>query len=227
MVLNELLFTLKDFFLSHLLKAGLRVFSSFISKNMSFQYKMLFKTDRIYRKVENSEFQIRLRILCNSNVNFNLFCNELKNCLRKKYRSLEISKENPYLLQLTAGDSFNVKVHKIDSQITFETSKLTLQTKNATQKTQQLLNCLDEVQEKLKHNNSDLKFEVADFSLWLDLPINNSFSKVYTPEILNIENYKIDTIHIENNNIVQIQAQHIYVTTPYRHKLDKIIEFFV
>lgn len=227
MALSELLFALKDFFLSHVLKMVLKVFSSLITKNMSWQYKRLFQIDRIQRRVENSEFQIRLHIVYNSDADFSLFCNELKNCLRKKYRYLEILKENLYMLQLAAGDLFNIKVHKTDNQIVFETSKLTLQTKNATQKTHQLLNCLDDVQEKIKNKDDDIKFEVSGFSLYLYLPVNNSFSKVYTPDILNIDNYKIKAVHSEENNVIEIQAEQICITTPYRHKLDEIIEFFV
>ncbi len=227
MVLSELFFALKDFFVSHLLKTVLKMFSSFITKNMSYQYKLLFNIDKISHRVENSEFQMKLHIAYDSNVDFLIFCKELKDCFRNKYKQLQIFKENQYMLQFEVGDLFNIDVHKTDNQITFDTSKLTLQIKNAKQKTNQLLDCMNDVQEKIKTRNNRPTFEVSDFSLILYLPINNSFSKVYTPEILNVENYKINAIHSENNNFIEIQARQICITTPYRHKLDKIIEFFV
>lgn len=226
MVLNELFLALKGFFLSHLLKTVLSASASLITTSMRYQYKLLFEIDKLRRRIENTEFQIRLHIIYNSNVDFISFSKELKNCFRNEYKHLKIFKENEYMLQLEAGNSFNIDVHKIDKQIVFDTSKITLQTKNSKQKFNQLLDCMENVQEKVK-NKDDSKFEVSDFSLNLFLPINNTFSKVYTPDILNIENYKIKAIHSEKNNVIEIQAQKICITTPYRHKLDKIIEFII
>jgi hypothetical protein len=227
MTLSELLLGLKEFLLGHLLKAILSSFASVLTASMAYQYKLLFAIDKQRRRMENSEFQIKLHIVYNSNVDFIVFCKELKDCFRDKYKHLQIFKENSYILQFEAGDLFNIDVHNIDNQITFDTSKLTLQTKNVKQKTNQLLNCMDDIQENVKKICSNPTFGVSDFSLNLYLPVNNSFSKVYTPDVLNIENYKIKAVHSESNNLIEIQAQQIYITTPYRHRLDKIIEFFI
>lgn len=84
----------------------------------------------------------------------------------------------------------------------------------------------EEVERHLKSLSYDTKFEVDNFTLNLILP-PDLHAQVLTPDGLKIEKYNIDASFSKNDNSVVLTTKQININTDQRHKLDKLVTFFI
>ena len=217
---------IKNVVVGSITKYLLSIVSTLMVKGMIFQYTCLYKLNKMLHRLNNSEVQFKLFIRYNSNVKFDMLTNKMKDEFRKSYEKLKVSKNCQNYIELFVGESFEVDINKADDTITIKTSLINCTMKNAPIRIQNLLTVFEEVESYLKKSSQDTRFEVNNFTLNLFLPPDLN-AQVLTTKGLKIDKYDIDASYSKNDNSVVLTTEQININTDQRHKLDKLITFFI
>lgn len=217
---------IKGVVVSSIIKYILSIVSTLMIKGMRFQYTCFYKLNKILHRLNNSEVQFKLFIRYNSNVKFDMLTRKMKDEFRTSHDKLKVSREHIDYFEFLVGELFEVSINKTNEIISIKTSLINSTMKNAPIRIQNLLAVFEEVERYFKSLSDGTKFEVNSFTLNLILP-PDLHAQVLTPDGLKIEKYNIDASYSKNDNSVELTTKQINIITDQRHKLDKLITFFI
>lgn len=178
---------------------------------------------RIWHRIKNSDVFVKINVVYESNVPFENLKGFIKDSFREQSKNLSVKKDSSQSLEFMVDDSYQISVYnQPNNEVSILTNKIKSTMQGVTKDVQKILNVLDNCKEKVKEWN----FEEKEFSLYLHLPQEDPFTKIYPPRDIELKDYEIEFSHA--GSIIKLKAKKVLnIHAKNRHSLEEIIRYFV
>lgn len=189
-------------------------------------------TKWLVRKVHwifNSDVKVIINVVYSSNLPFDNFKEYVRTAFRNRYNNkLRVYDDTTQKLDIMVDDTFHIyALAGANNEVSIQTSKIASKMQNIKDDAHNVLDTLNEAKEKIEEiNSSAITFNEKEFSLYLDLPYKDPFTKINPPKNVKIKDYELELIPYRGS-IIKIKADFVNINTKYRHDLEKVIDHFV
>ena len=126
-------------------------------------------------------------------------------------------------------DSFSISVFQNpNDEVTILTNKIKTTTKDIKKDVRKILDVLTDTKDEIsKSNNNEMLFYEKEFEIYLYLPFNDTYTKIYSPKNVIVKDFEVYFTDLEFDRVIKLKADYLKIQTMKRYELEQIIDHFV
>lgn len=180
-------------------------------------------------KIIPSPSQIKIIIIFHSSQPFKIIKKNITDHFREKYKKISTKKNSYQTLEFMVDDSFSISVFQNpNDEVTILTNKIKTTTKDIKKDVRKILDVLTDTKDEIsKSNNNEMLFYEKEFEIYLYLPFNDTYTKIYSPKNVIVKDFEVYFTDLEFDRVIKLKADYLKIQTMKRYELEEIIDHFV
>lgn len=193
------------------------------------RYGIINSFKKLYYKIIPHKAQIKIITIYNSTQQFETIRVHCINRFREKYNNIDVKKTTPSSLEFMVNDSFLISVlQNPNNELTLFTNKVKTTTKDIKNDVGIILDVLADFKDDInKSDGNEGVFHEKEFEIFLYLPFNDTYTRVYTPKNVIVKDFEVLFSDLEYDRVITLKADYLNIQTTKRYELEKIIKHFI
>ena len=173
-------------------------------------------------KIIPSPSQIKIIIIFHSSQPFKIIKKNITDHFREKYKKISTKKNSYQTLEFMVDDSFSISVFQNpNDEVTILTNKIKTTTKDIKKDVRKILDVLTDTKDEIsKSNNNEMLFYEKEFEIYLYLPFNDTYTKIYSPKHVIVKDFEVYFTDLEFDRVIKLKADYLKIQTMKRYELE-------
>ena len=214
---------------SFLSEIGVKILIAILLMVIENRFGVINAIKKTIYKIIPSPSQIKIIIIFHSSQPFKIIKKNITDHFREKYKKISTKKNSYQTLEFMVDDSFSISVFQNpNDEVTILTNKIKTTTKDIKKDVRKILDVLTDTKDEIsKSNNNEMLFYEKEFEIYLYLPFNDTYTKIYSPKNVIVKDFEVYFTDLEFDRVIKLKADYLKIQTMKRYELEEIIDHFV